>query len=251
MTRAGRGPAGRRRDELLGRAAGDRLPHRGERGDRGAAPDGRRPRCTSGPRTWRPTSTGNPEAWFAADRYGPWLAQLRGMGVRQAVEVRARTAGRSRVRVHHGRVRPQRARAGRVRSRPRRSTAWTSRWPIPATPGLSTSGTCCSPRTGGWSPGWWNDRCWRPSADSSPEHARSAIAVTAEREAWLPGPGGTFRRPARAVRSDDLPPTYTRDEGLAQALGMLQPVVAEAARQLGVPGRRCCGACATALTWSR
>src|SRR5258707_13089946 len=25
---------------------------------------------------------GNPDAWFAADGYGPWLAQLRGMGVR-------------------------------------------------------------------------------------------------------------------------------------------------------------------------
>jgi len=34
---------------------------------------------------------GNPGIWFAADRYGPWLAQLRPMGVRQAVEVRART----------------------------------------------------------------------------------------------------------------------------------------------------------------
>ena len=34
---------------------------------------------------------------------------------------------------------------------------------------------------------------------------------------------------------DDLPPTYARDEGLAQALGMLQPVVGLAARRLGVP----------------
>ena len=34
---------------------------------------------------------GNPDAWFAGDGYGPWLVQLRGMGVRQAVEVRART----------------------------------------------------------------------------------------------------------------------------------------------------------------
>ena len=34
---------------------------------------------------------GNAGAWFAGDRYGPWLVQLRAMGVRQAVEVRART----------------------------------------------------------------------------------------------------------------------------------------------------------------
>ena len=46
--------------------------------------------------------------------------------------------------------------------------------------------------------------------------------------------GWTFRRPGE-LSLDDLPPAYTRDEGLAQALNMLQPVVAEAARQLGVP----------------
>ena len=66
------------------------------------------------------------------------------------------------------------------------------------------------------------------------EKARSSIAVTAEREAWLPGPDGTFRRPGE-LSLDELPPTFTRDEGLAQALYMLQPVVAAAARQLGVP----------------
>ena len=70
--------------------------------------------------------------------------------------------------------------------------------------------------------------------DSSTENARSAVAEAAEREAWLPGRDGTFRRPAE-LSLDDLPPTYTRDEGLAQALQMLQPVVAQAARQLGIP----------------
>ena len=44
---------------------------------------------------------------------------------------------------------------------------------------------------------------------------------------------GRFHRPAE-LSLDDLPPTYTRDEGLAQALGMLQPVVAQAARRLGI-----------------
>ena len=34
---------------------------------------------------------GNPDAWFAGDGYGPWLVQLRGMGVRPTVDVRART----------------------------------------------------------------------------------------------------------------------------------------------------------------
>jgi hypothetical protein len=52
--------------------------------------------------------------------------------------------------------------------------------------------------------------------------------------AWLPGPDGTFRRPAE-LSLDDLPPTYQRDEALAKALGMIQSVVAEAGRQLGLP----------------
>ena len=77
------------------------------------------------------------------------------------------------------------------------------------------------------------NRCWRRSADSSQENVRSAIGSAAEREAWLPGRDGTFHRPAE-LSLDDLPPTYTRDEGLAQALHMLRPVVAEAARQLGI-----------------
>jgi hypothetical protein len=71
-------------------------------------------------------------------------------------------------------------------------------------------------------------------ANSAMEHQRSAIAVAAEREAWLPGPGGTFVPPGE-LSLDDLPATYAREEGLAQALGMRRPVVAEAARQLGIP----------------
>jgi hypothetical protein len=71
-------------------------------------------------------------------------------------------------------------------------------------------------------------------SDVSQERATSAIAGIAEREAWLPGRDGRFRRPGE-LSLDDLPPTYTRDDGLAQALGMLQPVVGQAARRLGVP----------------
>ena len=61
----------------------------------------------------------------------------------------------------------------------------------------------------------------------------SAIGLSAEGAAWLPSRDGTFRRPAE-LSVDDLPPTYSRDEGLAQALKMLRPVVAEAARRLGI-----------------
>jgi hypothetical protein len=71
-------------------------------------------------------------------------------------------------------------------------------------------------------------------SDSSLEETRSAMGEAAARQAWLPGRDGVFRPPGE-LSLDDLPPTYSRDEGLAQALGMLRPAVSEAARQLGVP----------------
>ena len=36
---------------------------------------------------------GNPDVWFARDTYGPWLVQLRDMGVRQHVQLTARPPG--------------------------------------------------------------------------------------------------------------------------------------------------------------
>ncbi len=176
---------------------------------------------------------GNPEAWFAADRYGPWLAQLRGMGVRPGVEVRARTpdaAGYVSITVEFGRN--ERGRDGFDPAAEIDGLDFAL-----AHPGHARSEYV------------WNvllapnrrlvagvvERSVLASFDSSsPEKARSVIAEAAEREAWLPGPDGTFGRPGE-LSIEDLPPTYTRDEGLAAALGMLQPVVAAAARQLGVP----------------
>jgi hypothetical protein len=176
---------------------------------------------------------GNREAWFAADRYGPWLAQLRGMGVRQAVEVTARApdaAGHVMITVEFGRnergldgfdpgaridgldfalAHPGHARSEYV-------------WNVLLAPNRRLVA------------GVVERSVLASYGDSAMENTRSAIADAAEREAWLPGPDGTFRRPEE-LSADDLPPTYTRDEGLAQALGMRQPVVAEAARQLGVP----------------
>jgi hypothetical protein len=64
---------------------------------------------------------------------------------------------------------------------------------------------------------------------------QSAVGVAATTAAWLPGPDGTFHRPA-ALLLDDLPESYKRDEVLARALGMeLRVVVEEASKQLGVP----------------
>jgi len=175
----------------------------------------------------------NPDAWFAADRYGPWLVQLRGMGVRQAVQVRAREPdqlGHVIITAEFGRnergldgfdpeaeidgldfalAHPSHTRSEYV-------------WNVLLAPNRRlVAGTV--------------ERSVLASfSDATVAGGRSAIAAAAEREAWLPGPDGTFRRPAE-LSLDDLPPTWTRDEGLAQALHMLQPVVAEAARQLGIP----------------
>ncbi|HWM99229.1 MAG TPA: hypothetical protein VNO54_19490, partial [Streptosporangiaceae bacterium] len=171
---------------------------------------------------------GNPDIWFAADRYGPWLAQLRRMGVRQAVEVRARTPnelGYVLVTIEFG----------------RNERGLDGFDPAAEIDGLDFAlGHPAHAR----SEYAWNvllapnrrlvagvvERSVLPSfSDVSQERVTSAIAAIAEREAWLPGRDGVFRRPGE-LSLDDLPPTYARDEGLAQALGMLQPVVGLAAR---------------------
>ncbi len=175
---------------------------------------------------------GNPGTWFAADRYGPWLVQLRGMGVRQTLEVRARPPdqlGHVTITTEFGRN--ERGLDGfdpdaeidgldfalRHPSHDRSEFVWN----VLLTPNRRLiAGTV-------------ERSVLQSFSDSSLETSTSAIGMAAEREPWLPGRDGTFRRPGE-LSLDDLPPTYTRDEGLAQALHMLQPVVAEAARQLGI-----------------
>jgi hypothetical protein len=176
---------------------------------------------------------GNPGAWFARDGYGPWLVQLRAMGVRQAVQVRARTpnaAGYVTIAVDFGR---------------------NERGLDGFDPGAEVDGLdfALAHPGHGRSEYVWNvllapnrrlvsgavERSVLTSfSDSVTTVARSAMGEAAAEAAWLPGRDGAFHRPGE-LSLDDLPPTYTRDEGLAQALGMLRPVVSEAARQLGVP----------------
>jgi len=176
---------------------------------------------------------GNPDAWFAADRYGPWLAQLRGMGVRQAVSVRARTPdalGYVVTVVDFGRNErgldgfdPDASIDGlefalRHPSQERSEYVWNT---LLVPNRHLVAGAI--------------ERSVMPSfSDSSRERRESSIGLLAEGEAWLPGRDGGFHRPGE-LSLDDLPSTYTPDEGLAQALAMLQPVVGEAARRLGIP----------------
>jgi len=175
----------------------------------------------------------NPDAWFAGDRYGPWLAQLRGMGVRAEVEVRARTPnqlGYVVITLEFGRN--ERGLGGFDPAAEIDGLAFAL-----GHPGYARSeyvwNTLLAPNRRLVS--GVVERSVLPSfADVTQEEVRSGLAETVESAAWLPGRDGTFRRPAE-VSVDDLPPTFARDEGLAQALGMLQPVVGLAARRLGVP----------------
>ena len=175
----------------------------------------------------------NPEVWFARDGYGPWLVQLRAMGVRQTVKVSTRTpdaAGYVTITVDFGR---------------------NERGLDGFDPGAEVDGLdfALAHPSHARSEYVWNallapnrrlvagviERSVLVSfSDSSLEEARSGMGEAAACEAWLPGRDGAFHRPGE-LSLDDLPPTYTRDEGLAKALGMLRPVVSEAARQLGVP----------------
>jgi hypothetical protein len=176
---------------------------------------------------------GNPGAWFADDGYGPWLVQLRGMGVRETVELRARSANP----LGHVIIADEFARHERGLDG--------------FDPGSQIDGLDFALRHPGHarSEYVWNvvlapyphlvagvveKSVHQAFTDSSTENVTSAIGAAAAECAWLPGPGGTFRRPAE-LSLDDLPPTYKRDETLAKALGMTQPVVAQASRQLGIP----------------
>ena len=176
---------------------------------------------------------GNPGIWFAADRYGPWLAQLRPMGVRQAVEVRARTPnelGYVLVTIEFGRN--ERGLDGFDPAAEIDGLDFALRHPTHARSEYAWNVLLAPNRR---LVAGLVERSVLPSfSDVSQERVTSAIAAIAGREAWLPGRDGAFRRPGE-LSLDDLPPTYARDEGLAQALGMLQPVVGLAARRLGVP----------------
>ncbi len=176
---------------------------------------------------------GNPDAWFAADSYGPWLAQLRGMGVRDQVEVQARAPGPlGHVLLVAGFAHHERGLDGfdpeaRIdglefalqHSGPARAEYV---WNVLLAPNRRLVG------------GVIEKSVREQFADSRTEKARSPIGLAAAGEAWLPGPDGHLHPPAD-LSLDDLPPTFARDEGLAQALGMSQPVVSQASRKLGVP----------------
>ena len=176
---------------------------------------------------------GNPDAWFARDRYGPWRAQLQELGVRDTIPARSRPPGPD----GHVLVAMEFARNER---------GLHGFDPEASIEGLDFALGHPDDRRSEYV---WNEllvpnrnllagtveRSARLGfADAAREEVRSAIGAAAAAAAWLPGPDGTFHRPGE-LQLDDLPPAFKRDDQVAAALGMIAPVVAEASRQLGLP----------------
>jgi hypothetical protein len=176
---------------------------------------------------------GNPDAWLAADSYGPWLAQLRGMGVRETVRLDAR-AGDDLGYVliadefaRHERGLAEFDPAARIDglehalrnpNHARSEFVWNSLL-VPSRHLIA---------------GVVEKSHRLEYADAQREHLLSPIGEIARDAAWLPAGDGTFRRPAELDLAD-LPPSWARDADLAEALAMTRPVLEEASRQLGLP----------------
>ncbi|HEX9520551.1 MAG TPA: hypothetical protein VF940_30760 [Streptosporangiaceae bacterium] len=176
---------------------------------------------------------GNPDAWFAADGYGPWLAQLRGMGVRDTVRPDAREPDQlGYVVIADEFARHERGVAGFDPSATLDGLEYALRHPNEARCEFVWNVLLVPNRH--LVAGIVEKSHRQEFADASRERARSGIGEAAATAAWLPVADGTFRTPAESDLAD-LPPSYQRDGALAQALGMTQPVVAEANRQLGFP----------------
>ncbi len=176
---------------------------------------------------------GNPDVWFTRDTYGPWLVQLRDMGVRQHVQLTARPPGPTghvTVAVDFGRN--ERGMDGFDPAAELDGLEFALRHPSHALAEYVWNRLLSPNRP--LIAGVVERSVLMSFADASRETVRSAIGVAAQDAAWLPHPDGTFRRPAE-LSVDELPPAFTRDEQLAQALGMPQPVVSLAARRLGLP----------------
>jgi hypothetical protein len=176
---------------------------------------------------------GNPESWLAADRYGPWLTQLRRMGVREAVRIEARPADElGYVTIADEFARHERGVAGfdpaaRIDGLEHALTHPNAArsefvWNMLLVPGrhLIAGVVETSHRM--------------EFADSTRRPLLSPIGEAARDAAWLPAADGTFRRPADIAEAD-LPLSYQRDDVVAEALAMTRPVLEEASRQLGLP----------------
>ncbi|HEX4063389.1 MAG TPA: hypothetical protein VHY58_20440 [Streptosporangiaceae bacterium] len=176
---------------------------------------------------------GNPEAWFADDTYGPWRTQLRGMGVREEVGLRARKPDESgNVVVAADFARHERGLDGFDPEAEFDGLEFALGHPDAARSEYVWNTLLVPHRR--LLAGVVEKAARQGYQDARREHVTSVAGAVAVASAWLPGPDGTFRRPAE-LQLDDLPVTFERDEGLAAALGLVQASVEAASRQLGIP----------------
>ncbi len=176
---------------------------------------------------------GNPQAWFAADTYGPWAAQLRGMGVRQEVRPAARAADElGFVIIARDFGRNERGVAGFDPGASVDGLRYALEHPSPERAEFIWNAVLLP-----------NRHLLAGVVESSPrldfsgarrERTLSEMGELACAAVWLPAPDGGFRRPGE-LRLDELPVPFGRDAGLASALAMSQPSIDEANRQLGFP----------------
>jgi hypothetical protein len=175
---------------------------------------------------------GNADVWFANDVYGPWLMQLRAMGVHDSVQVRARPRDPlGYVLIADEFARHERGVEGFdpaaeidgllfALNNPSHERAEYV-WNVLLVPNVHLVA------------GVVETSHREAFADSQFSETMSTIGLAATGAAWLPGPDGSWRQPAE-VRLDQLPVSFARDETLARFLGMAQSVVEAAARQLGL-----------------
>jgi hypothetical protein len=176
---------------------------------------------------------GNPDAWFADDAYGPWLVQLRGMGVRDEARLRAREANDlGYVVVADEFARHERGIDGFDPAAELDGLDFALRHPSHARSEYVWNVVLAAHRQ--LVAGVVEKSVRQEFLDAHREDVRSEIGAIATAAAWLPGADGQFRRPAE-LEIDELPTSYRRDEVLAKSLAMVQPVVAEASRLLGLP----------------
>jgi hypothetical protein len=176
---------------------------------------------------------GNPEAWFTADDYGPWLPQLRSVGVREAVQLHARPADQlGYVVIADEFARHERGVAGFDPSATLDGLEFALAHPDFARSEYVWNVLLVPNRQ--LIAGVVETSVRQEFVDARRENAMSPIGEAAMAAAWLPAADGTFRRPAD-LDVADLPESYQKDDVLAQALGMSQPAIEEVSRQLGFP----------------
>jgi hypothetical protein len=176
---------------------------------------------------------GNPGAWLTADAYGPWLPQLRAMGVRETVRLNARDADElGYVVIADEFARHERGVAGFDPSANLDGLEYALSHPNSARSEYVWNTLLVPNRQ--LIAGVVEKSHRQEFADARRENALSPIGEAATAAAWLPAKDRTFRRPAD-LDIADLPQSYQRDDVLAQALKMTRPVIEEASRQLGFP----------------